>query len=573
MNSTLFQLQQCKNREELSELLDIDYRHFSYVIYSQPIYKSYHKAFIYKKNGKPREILAPNNLLKNIQQRLALILNNVFDEINSRSNQVCYSYRKDSENKYGFHENAKLHVNSKLVINIDLKDFFTNITFSRIVGYLNKNKNLELDYNVAITIAQIACYKDPITNKSYLPQGSPCSPMLSNLIGTILDDRLFKLSKKKFFKYSRYSDDLTISFTTNSFPTDIVKKIESNWELGKKLRDTIERTQFQINEEKIVIRDRHQRQQVTGLTVNKKANINTNYYKSSRSMIDKYCKTGIYERSRYHSIGVDFSEKSLIGIANHIKNIKGIQYTHKNIIDKNLEPLQIYNNLKGFSKLYIDLMFHVNFVHHSKIKIICEGKTDPQHIYNYLRNTHLFKQTEFEIISFEKHLKSFTQPLNLSGGTDPLCKFIKLYENIFKSREKPKYPTIIFVDKDAAGDSTFKTAQSYSNYTEIKVLKKSLRVANVFQNLYIVQFTERCAGIEYLYPAHLLEEKLEGKSLNLSNDKIKEDIQYGKSVFFHQIIKPLKNKIYLGKFRYLCFTFNHIQSIHNKSSTPLLLSP
>ena len=71
--------------------------------------------------------------------------------------------------------------------------------------------------------------------------------------------------------------DLTFSFNTNSFPSDIVTKIEKNLVLCKTIRNTINLCQFEINEEKIVIRDKYERQQVTGLTVNKKANINANY--------------------------------------------------------------------------------------------------------------------------------------------------------------------------------------------------------------------------------------------------------------------------------------------------------
>lgn len=362
MSSNLLLLQNCKNRQDLADLLDIDYNQFCYILYAQPISKHYNKALIYKKNGKPREILAPDNHLKYIQQRLASLLAKIYDEVNFRSTQLCYSYRKDSNQKFGFHENAKLHVGSKLVINVDLKDFFTNITFSRIVGYFSKNKNIKINYEVAITIAQIACYKDPISNKSYLPQGSPCSPIISNFIGTILDDRLFKLANRKKFTYSRYSDDLTFSFNTNSFPNEIVTKIEKKWVLCKTIRNTINLCQFEINEEKIVIRDKYERQQVTGLTVNKKANINKNYYKYTRAMIDYYCKSGLYERSKYHSLGIEFSEKSLIGIANHIKNIKQLDYSHTNAIDKDLEPLQIYKKLKGFSKSYIELLFHIHFV-------------------------------------------------------------------------------------------------------------------------------------------------------------------------------------------------------------------
>lgn len=558
MSSNLLLLQNCKNRQDLASLLNIDYNQFCYILYAQPISTHYKKALIYKKNGKPREILAPDNHLKFIQQRLAHLLATIYDEVNTRTTQLCYSYRKDSVQKFGFHENAKLHVGSKLVINIDLKDFFTNITFSRIVGYFSKNQILKIKYEVAVAIAQIACYKDPISNKSYLPQGSPCSPIISNFIGAILDNRLFKLANRKKFTYSRYSDDLTLSFHTKSFPNDIVAKIDKQWVLRKTIRNTINLCQFEINEEKIVIRDKYERQQVTGLTINKKANININYYKYTRAMINKYCKTGIYERSKYHSIGIDFSEKSLIGIANHIKNIKGINYNHTNTIDKKLEPLEIYQNLKGFSKIYIDLIFHINFAYQSKIKIICEGKTDPQHIYNYLRNTNLFQKSQFDIISFDKHIRSFTQPLNLSGGTDQLCKFIKMYSHLYKAIDKSNYPTIIFVDNDTAGNSTFNTAKSYSTYYERKILKDSIRIAFVCKNLYIIQLAEHCPGIEYLYPPHILEEKLEGKTLNLSNDKIKDDSEYGKIVFFHKIIKPLGKKIYLGKFRYLCFGFYHI---------------
>lgn len=556
----LLLLQNCKNRQDLADLLDIDYNQFCYILYAQPISKRYNKALIYKKNGKPREILAPANHLKYIQQRLASLLGKIYDEVNFRSTQLCYSYRKDSEQKFGFHENAKLHINSKLVINVDLKDFFTNITFSRIVGYFSKNKNLKINYEVAITIAQIACYKDPISNKSYLPQGSPCSPIISNFIGTILDERIFKLANRKKFTYSRYSDDLTFSFNTNSFPSDIVTKIEKNWVLCKTIRNTINLCQFEINEEKIVIRDKYERQQVTGLTVNKKANINANYYKYTRAMIDKYCKTGLYERSKHHSIGIDFSEKSLIGIANHIKNIKGIKYNHTNIIDRKLEPLQIYQNLKGFSKSYIDLMFHINFVHQSKIKIICEGRTDPQHFYNYLRHTNLFNKEDFEIISLEKHLKSFTHPLNLSGGTGELCHFIKIYLNIYKSKEDSKFPTIIYVDNDKAGNSVFNCAETNSGlfYNESKLLNNTIRVAHVFKNLYIVQLIGKFPGIEYLYPQYLLDEKLDGKTINLNNEKINDDKEYGKVVFFHRVIKPLGNKLYFGKFRYICFVFYYI---------------
>jgi hypothetical protein len=89
-------------------------------------------------------------------------------------------------------------------------------------------------------------------------------------------------------------------------------------------------------------------------------------------------------------------------------------------------------------------------------------------------------------------------------------------------------------------------------------LNNTIRVAHVFKNLYIVQLIGKFPGIEYLYPQYLLDEKLDGKTINLNNEKINDDKEYGKVVFFHRVIKPLGNKLYFGKFRYICFVFYYI---------------
>ena len=272
MTTKLYLLQNCQTRKDLAELLNVDYQHLCYILYSQPIHVHYKEGSIPKKGGGQRQILAPQGSLKNIQQKLSIILSEIYSEINSNLLPLCYSYRKDNEKKFGFYENAKIHTNAKLIINIDLENFFRNISFSRIVGFFHKNKNINLNYDVAIIIAQISCYKDPLSSLMYLPQGSPTSPIISNFIGSILDNRLFKTAKKYKLIYSRYSDDLTFSSTTNNISQDICKKDDNNnWILGEKLIKEINRCDFKINYKKINIRDQYNRQQVTGLTVNKKA--------------------------------------------------------------------------------------------------------------------------------------------------------------------------------------------------------------------------------------------------------------------------------------------------------------
>src|SRR5699024_7070708 len=99
--------------------------------------------------------------------------------------------------------NARIHRNKRLVVNIDLKDFFPSFHFGRVRGFFEKNKYFLLSREVSTIIAQLTCYKGS------LPQGAPTSPIITNLICQILDYKLLKIAKKYKTDYSRYADDLT----------------------------------------------------------------------------------------------------------------------------------------------------------------------------------------------------------------------------------------------------------------------------------------------------------------------------------------------------------------------------
>src|SRR5690606_37911686 len=114
--------------------------------------------------------------------------------------------------------------------NIDIQDFFGSINFGRVWRYFEKQRDFALFPAIARTIAQIACH-----NKA-LPQGSPCSPVISNLIAHILDVRMAQLAARTGCRYSRYADDLTFSSNQHDFPAAIAKKIDGTnlWEPGTK---------------------------------------------------------------------------------------------------------------------------------------------------------------------------------------------------------------------------------------------------------------------------------------------------------------------------------------------------
>src|SRR6185437_5065944 len=164
--------------------------------------------------------------------------------------------------------NATKHKNRRFVFNLDLENFFGTINFGRVRGFLIKNTDFALQPSVATLIAQIACHENA------LPQGSPCSPVISNLIGSVLDVRLCALASGVGCTYSRYVDDLSFSTNKKDFPPQVAKRTETHaWELGDKLHDVLNHTGFSVNASKTRMQYCTSRQEVTGLVVNQKVNI------------------------------------------------------------------------------------------------------------------------------------------------------------------------------------------------------------------------------------------------------------------------------------------------------------
>ncbi len=186
--------------------------------------------------------------------------------------------------------NGRAHVTRRHVFNVDLQDFFGSINFGRVRGFFIKDQNFLLHEDVATVIAQIACYE----NK--LPQGSPCSPVISNLIAHSLDILLAAHAAHKGVIYTRYADDLTFSTNKENFPETIAKKIDDhNWEPGSSLTRIVVRSGFDFNEKKTRMQYRDSRQEVTGLTVNRKVNVPATYRHKLRSMVRSLFRTGEFK--------------------------------------------------------------------------------------------------------------------------------------------------------------------------------------------------------------------------------------------------------------------------------------
>lgn len=224
--------------------------------------RNYHIFTIKKSSGADREIQAPNRKLKAVQRN---ILDTVLHHV--PLNKHAEGFRK----KRSIITNAVHHVNNRVLVKLDIQDFFPTINYKRVKGMY-----LQLGYprQVATLLSGLA------THQGILPTGAPTSPAIANIISRKLDKRFVNLGRKTGFSYSRYADDMTISGNDER----IVKMIPF-------FREIIRDEGFVVNERKIRIMRCGRRQTVTGVVVNQKPNIARQEIKKLRAVLHN-CKHG-----------------------------------------------------------------------------------------------------------------------------------------------------------------------------------------------------------------------------------------------------------------------------------------
>ena len=205
--------------------------------------KNYSRFFIWKdeEHTKKRWIEAPNDVLKNIQEQ---ILHNVIYKMAATKFAHGFIHGRSIVSC------AKEHTGKKFVLKLDLKNFFPSISREMVYGAMYNELTPE---NVKIIIPAIElCLMD-----GRLPQGAPTSPAISNIVCKPLDMVLYGIAEKFCLTYTRYADDLIFSGDDDT----IYKVIPI-------IKSTIAKFGLVVNEKKVKVLKRHQRQTVTGLVVN-----------------------------------------------------------------------------------------------------------------------------------------------------------------------------------------------------------------------------------------------------------------------------------------------------------------
>ena len=216
--------------------------------------------------------------------------------------------------------NAKKHLDSKVIFNCDLQDFFPSISKEMVQESLMKElKKYNASQKVANIISNLVTAPDK-NGLEVLPQGAPTSPVVSNIVVKRLDKRLRVFAEKNGYRYSRYADDVTFSSAGDTHTTLPMK--------SKAILSIIKDCGFNINPRKTVLSSSAKRREVTGLTVGRKLNVSRSYVKQLRVLMHLWESRGyaeaqlIYTRDFREGEKVELS-KVINGKINYLSMIKG----------------------------------------------------------------------------------------------------------------------------------------------------------------------------------------------------------------------------------------------------------
>ncbi|RBQ27059.1 reverse transcriptase domain-containing protein [Arcobacter sp. CECT 9188] len=466
---------------------------------------------ISKKNGKTRILHIPPSYTKIIQKKFSQILQKQYIPL-----KPIHGFVKIENNtSRNIITNASNHINKRYVINIDIENFFDTINFGRVRGLFMSNP-FNINESIATKLAQLVTYE----NK--LPQGSPTSPIISNLICRKLDHQLIKIAKDYSLTYTRYADDIT--FSTYNKKINYIRIIRD-------IDKIIKNNGFIINKSKTRIQKFNQTQIVTGLKVNQKINVSRKYIKQIRSMLFSWYKNGLENASNLHFDKFNKQESKyildrnesfkniLIGKINFLGQVKGkedrlfIKFTHTYYLlrdeyflkekQNKFEILDI-NNLK-----YCEIIKIFTQIYDTKL-VLTEGITDIIYIkqaLKYFKNNNKFKNLKLR----------FCQVGSISN-------LIEIYKVLF---ENPKDLTVINRKKCLLPYIDKKLNMCFvmdSDDKQIELLKKTLH----FHNYYLL--AEDIGGyIEKLFNKNLIIEIINknGYVIDTSNPKLQDSSKKG----------------------------------------------
>lgn len=264
--------------------------------------RHYRTVRIPKKCGDDRTLSIPDEILKKIQRAIAEQLLS-YEPIS----RYATAYRPAS----GIRQNALPHVGKAKLLKLDILHFFDSILYTAVKDRVFPSTRYSESNRILLSM--LCYYRDA------LPQGAPTSPAITNIIMREFDETVGAWCDERKIAYTRYCDDMSFSgeFDEQAVIDFVTAQLK---ELG-----------FTLNRRKTVVKTNSQRQTVTGIVVNQKPNISSEYKREIRQAVF-YC--------------------TKFGVEKHLERIGGTQSTDeylRTLLGKIQYVLQICPNDPSFT--------------------------------------------------------------------------------------------------------------------------------------------------------------------------------------------------------------------------------
>lgn len=254
-----------RTESELADALGLSGRELRYFSTHRLVDRVSHyvQFAVPKARGGERILSAPKRRLKSTQRRLVEQLVRALPLA-----EAAHGFRRGRS----VATNAAPHLGKRVVVRLDLQDFFGSVTFPRVRGLLRS-------YGYGQAVASVLgllvteAHRQPVeiegivhyaaVGPRHCVQGAPTSPGICNAMARRLDHRLTGLARKLGYSYTRYADDLVFSGDDG----EAVRKL-----LGG-VRMIVRDEGFALNDAKTRIMRSGAHQHVTGVTVNEVAGL------------------------------------------------------------------------------------------------------------------------------------------------------------------------------------------------------------------------------------------------------------------------------------------------------------
>jgi hypothetical protein len=257
--------------------------------------RHYDHTWVHNRKGRVRLLERPRPRIRALQRR---VLHEMLDQV--PLHEAAHGFvRHRSVATF-----AAPHVGRDVVLRMDLESFFASVTAGRVFGIFRMTGYAE---PVAHALAGLVTTTTPLAvrratpqalrdsdvdgrrrlldrlARPHLPQGSPTSPALANLAGHALDRRIAGLAASAGASYTRYADDLALSFDGPGAQRRAGRAAAT-------IRTIATEEGFRVNQAKTIVATRSNRQLLCGVVVNERLTVPRADYDRLRAVVHN-CRT------------------------------------------------------------------------------------------------------------------------------------------------------------------------------------------------------------------------------------------------------------------------------------------